>query len=67
MGGDGMQIEIGYMVVAIFFGIGLGALLFWRQRRTLSIPKIIFSGIASMFAVYYILHVVFGSGRTGWP
>jgi len=62
-----MEIETGYLVIAILLGVAVGILLFWRQRRTLSIPKIIFSMVGTVFAVYYILHVVFGSGRTGWP
>ncbi len=62
-----MRVEEGHLVIAILSAIGFGALLFWRQRRTLSVPKIIFSMVGMGFAVYYILYVVFGSGRTGWP
>ncbi|MBI9081097.1 MAG: hypothetical protein JEY79_15330 [Pseudodesulfovibrio sp.] len=62
-----MQIEIGHLTVAVLAAIGLGALLYWRQRRTMSIPKIIFSMIGATFAIYYILYVVLGKGRTGWP
>jgi len=62
-----MQIETGHFVIAVLAGVGIGILLFWRQRLTMSIPKIVFSMIGTAFAVYYILYVVLGSGRTGWP
>ena len=62
-----MQLETGLLAWAVLAGAGTGALLLWRQGKTMSIPKIVAVIIGVGFAVYYILHVVFGKGRTGWP
>lgn len=62
-----MHIETGYLILAMIIGIGVGALLHWWQRPVLSPRYLVVTVIGTTFAVYYILHVVFGSGRTGWP
>lgn len=62
-----MQIEYGFLAIALAIAIGVGVLLYWVQRPVLSLPRLVATGIGVLFAVYYILHVVFGTGRTGWP
>ena len=62
-----MLFEAGYFVAAVIVSIGVGVLLYLWQRPRLSIPYLVMAVSGSIFAVYYILHVVFGSGRTGWP
>lgn len=62
-----MLFEAGYFAVALVISLGVGVLLYLRQRPKLSIPYLIVAMSGALFAVYYILHVVFGSGRTGWP
>jgi len=68
----GIQIEVGYLLIASLTGLTLGGLLYWFGRKAyshyqFSIYKLVVSVVGISFAVYYILHVVLGSGRTGWP
>ncbi len=70
----GIQIQIKYFVIAISLALSAGGLLFWfqhvrisRPTRRLSIPKLIFCVVVMALSFYYILNVVFGAGRTGWP
>ena len=62
-----MWFEAGYFIMAVIISIGVGILLYRWQRPKLSVPYIVLAVAGSIFSVYYILHVVFGSGRTGWP
>lgn len=62
-----MQIEIGWLVLAVVITACIGFILYRWQRPRLSKPYLVVAAIAMLFAVYYILNVVFGSGRTGWP
>ncbi len=62
-----MSFEIGWFVIAATLGLGIGALLLFRQRPRLSRTQIALAVAGSTFALYYIMHVVFGAGRTGWP
>ena len=62
-----MEIEIGWLIVAAIIAVGVGILLYRRQRPALSIPYLLVVVIGTLFAVYYILNVLFGTGRTGWP
>lgn len=70
----GVYIHIGFFVLSVVLGIIAGVLLFWFQRvriytpsRRLTIPKLVFCVVGIAVAIYYILNVVFGQGRTGWP
>jgi len=62
-----MRIDIVYLVIASVVGVLFGVFLHYRRRGALSIPKALFSVVGVTFAVYYILNVFFGAGRTGWP
>ncbi|MCJ2163234.1 MULTISPECIES: hypothetical protein [unclassified Pseudodesulfovibrio] len=62
-----MEIEIGWFIVAVIISVGIGALLYRRQKPALSVPYLLVVVIGTLFAVYYILNVLFGTGRTGWP
>ena len=62
-----MQFEAGFFVAAVIISLGLGFLLYLWQRPKLSISYLALAVAGAIFSVYYILHVVFGSGRTGWP
>jgi len=65
--GGEMIFEPGFFVAAVVISLGVGVLLFLWQRPKLSLPYLLLAVAGAVFAVYYILHVVFGSGRTGWP
>ncbi|MBG0790310.1 MAG: hypothetical protein H0S80_07435 [Desulfovibrionaceae bacterium] len=62
-----MLFEIGYFLLAVVISIGVGVLLYLWQRPKLSMHYLVLTVAGAVFAIYYILHVVFGSGRTGWP
>lgn len=69
-----MQIDIMYLVIAACVGVGAGGLLYWFQNKRISTPsrrltwpKIVFCVLGITVAVYHILNVVSGAGRTGWP
>ena len=62
-----MQIDIVYLVIAFVLTAITVIGLYLRQRPRLTIPYLALASVAMLFAVYYILNVVFGSGRTGWP
>jgi len=62
-----MQIEIGWLIIAAVITVCFGVILYRWQRPKLSKPYLVVAAAAMFFAVYYILNVVFGSGRTGWP
>ena len=62
-----MTFEPGYLILAIFISLGLGALLLKWQKPVLPRGYVVAAVLGSIFAVYYILNVMLGSGRTGWP
>ena len=62
-----MIIETGYLILAAVISIVIGVVLYLWQRPVLPFSYVVATVIGTLFAVYYILHVVFGSGRTGWP
>lgn len=62
-----MIIETGYLILAVLISIIVGIVLYKWQKPVLTMPYIVASVIGTVFAVYYILHVMLGSGRTGWP
>ncbi|BDQ35544.1 hypothetical protein [Pseudodesulfovibrio portus] len=62
-----MSFEVGFFVMAVVASLGVGVLLYRWQRPKLTLPYLLLAVAGSIFALYYILHVVFGSGRTGWP
>lgn len=62
-----MQFEPIYFIVAVVVSAGIGSILFFWQRPKLPVSYLITAVLGAVVAVYYILNVVFGSGRTGWP
>lgn len=62
-----MTLEIPYLVLAAVIAVGVGVVLFRWQRPALPTSYVVIAAVGTLFSVYYILHVVFGSGRTGWP
>lgn len=70
----GVRLEMPWLVIGVICGVAVAVLFFWFHRvkisepsRRLSIPAIIFSMVGTAASVYYILNMIFGSGRTGWP
>lgn len=63
----GVIIEIQLLLVASLVGFAIGVMVYWLQHRTLTVPKVIAFAIFVTLSLYYILNVVWGSGRTGWP
>jgi hypothetical protein len=62
-----MFFEVGFFVAAVVISLGVGVLLYRWQRPKLPLSYLLLAVAGAIFALYYILHVVFGSGRTGWP
>ncbi|BCS86867.1 hypothetical protein [Pseudodesulfovibrio sediminis] len=62
-----MQIESMYLIIAIIVSLVVGIMLYLWQRPRLSIPYILVAVGGAILSLYYILNVLFGSGRTGWP
>nr|WP_321256667.1 hypothetical protein [uncultured Pseudodesulfovibrio sp.] len=62
-----MQIEIGWLLLAAIITACISFVLYRWQRPRLSKFYLVVAATSIFFAVYYILNVVFGSGRTGWP
>jgi len=62
-----MQIEMVYVIIAVIVSIVVGIVLYMWQRPRLPISYILVAVVGAAFSLYYILNVVFGSGRTGWP
>ncbi|MBU1247283.1 MAG: hypothetical protein KKB70_01180 [Proteobacteria bacterium] len=56
------SVAIGLSTGLIFFG-----LLVWKYRFRLSWPQMIFAAVFGGAAVYHIVWVIWGGGRTGWP
>lgn len=68
----GIYIEINYFVIAVISGVTLSGVLYWLQRKAFwmyrfSLYKLVISVVGITFAVYYILNVIFGGVRSGWP
>ena len=62
-----MTFDPGYLILSILISLALGVLLLKWQKPVLPKGYVVVSVIGCIFAIYYILHVMFGSGRTGWP
>ncbi|NDV18707.1 hypothetical protein GO013_04645 [Pseudodesulfovibrio sp. JC047] len=62
-----MQIERGLLLLAVVITACIGGILYRWQRPKLSVSYSVVAILAALFAVYYILNVAFGNGRTGWP
>ncbi|WP_316901170.1 hypothetical protein [Pseudodesulfovibrio indicus] len=62
-----MTLEIPYLILAAVIAVIVGAVLFRWQRPVLPTGYVIVTVLGTLFSVYYILHVMVGSGRTGWP
>lgn len=67
-----MHIETGLFVISCLVGFVCAGVLYWLGRKAyfmyrFTVARFIGCAIAFSLAVYYILHVVIGSGRTGWP
>lgn len=63
----GVIIEVELLVAASLMGFVVGVMVYWLQHRALTVPKVIAFAIFVTLSLYYILNVVWGSGRTGWP
>lgn len=62
-----MRFEPVFFVIAVILSIGVGVLLYRWQRPRLPVSYLLVAVCGTIVSVYYILNVVFGSGRTGWP
>ncbi|AMK12118.1 MAG: hypothetical protein AB7E51_02155 [Pseudodesulfovibrio sp.] len=62
-----MTLEIPYLILAAVIAVIVGAVLIRWQRPVLPTGYVIVTVLGTLFSVYYILHVMVGSGRTGWP
>ena len=62
-----MLFEPVYFILAVIISLIFGIVIWLWHRPKLSITHFIIAVVGSILSVYYILNVVFGSGRTGWP
>jgi len=62
-----MGIELKWAIVAVVISGLVGVMLHRWQRPVLPRLYIWITIVATLLASYYILNVLFGSGRTGWP
>lgn len=63
----GVIIEVELLLMAALMGFVIGVMVYWFQHRVLTIPKAIAFAIFVTLSLYYIMNVLWGSGRTGWP
>ncbi|WP_272700670.1 hypothetical protein [Desulfovibrio sp. Fe33] len=62
-----MRIEPEWLIVAAVISGLVGVVLHRWQRPPLAKRYVWITVFGTLFALYYILNVLFGSGRTGWP
>lgn len=62
-----MPFEPVIFLIAAVIGLTVGLVLHLVQRPKLSGLYLSATIVGTIVGVYYILNVVFGSGRTGWP
>lgn len=62
-----MNIDYIWLIVALVITVVIGVVLHRWQRPVLPRLYVWITLIGTLYATYYILSVLFGTGRTGWP
>ncbi|HKI81449.1 MAG TPA: hypothetical protein VKA04_07355 [Pseudodesulfovibrio sp.] len=62
-----MNIDYIWLIVALVITAVIGVVLHRWQRPVLPRLYVWITLIGTLYATYYILNVLFGTGRTGWP
>jgi hypothetical protein len=62
-----MNIDYVWLIVAFVITAVIGVILHRWQRPVLPRLYVWITLVGTLYATYYILNVLFGTGRTGWP